>query len=163
MRAAEALRISLIEIVLKLSDEANSERRRAAEKQELLIAELNHRVRNILNLIKGLVSQSKEGASDVGAFTTVLDGRIQALARAHDQLTVKEWSPTPLRDLIAVEAEAYLNGQTERLVISGDAPLLAPEAFSTLALVIHELVTNAAKYGAFTDKAGHVPACIYRL
>ena len=156
LRAGEALRISLIEIVLKLSDEANAQRKKAQEKQELLIAELNHRVRNILNLIKGLVSQSRDGISDITVFAETLDGRLQALARAHDQLTSKEWSPTPLKDLIAVEAKAYLNGQSDRLILTGDAPLLAPEAFSTMALVIHELVTNAAKYGAFTDRSGKV-------
>ncbi len=156
LRAAEALRISLIEIVLKLTDEANAGRKAAAEKQELLIAELNHRVRNILNLIQGLVSQSKAEATTIETYTRVLDGRIQSLARAHDQLTRHEWSPTALRALIEVEANAFLNGQKDRLVISGEAPLLAPEAFSTMALVVHELVTNSAKYGALTDRSGHV-------
>ena len=155
-RAAEALRISLIEIVLKLTDEANAERKSAREKQELLIAELNHRVRNILNLIQGLVSQSKSGLTTLGEYTKVLDGRIQSLARAHDQLTRQAWSPTAINDLIQVEVNAYLNGQEDRLVITGDAPLLAPEAFSTMALVIHELVTNSAKYGALTDRSGTV-------
>ena len=156
LRAAEALRISLIEIVLKLTDEANADRQAAAEKQELLIAELNHRVRNILNLIQGLVSQSKAGATTIEAYTKVLDGRIQSLARAHDQLTRQEWSPSALRELIEVEVNAFLNGQKDRLVITGDAPMLAPEAFSTMALVVHELVTNSAKYGALADRSGHV-------
>jgi len=156
VRTAEALRISLIEIVLKLTDEANLQRQAAADKQELLIAELNHRVRNILNLIQGLVSQSKDEAVDIASYTQVLDGRIQSLARAHDQLTRQEWAPTSLRDLIAVEVNAYLNGQLERIEISGDAPMLAPEAFSTMALVVHELVTNSAKYGALTDNSGKV-------
>ena len=155
-RTAEALRISLIEIVLKLTDEANLQRRQASEKQELLIAELNHRVRNILNLIQGLVSQSKGGARDVASFTEVLDGRIQSLARAHDQLTRKNWAPSPLQDLIQVEVDAFLNGQESRVKVSGARPLLAPEAFSAMALVLHELVTNAAKYGALTDRSGTV-------
>ena len=154
--AAEALRISLIEIVLKLAEEANLQRKAATEKQELLVAELNHRVRNILNLIQGLVSQSKGTALTLGDYTMVLDGRIQALARAHDQLTAQAWAPTPLRELIAVEANAFLSAQKERLIITGAFPLLEPEAFSTLALVAHELVTNSAKYGALTDQSGHV-------
>ncbi len=156
LRAAEALRISLIEIVLKLTDEANADRKAAAEKQELLIAELNHRVRNILNLIQGLVSQSKAGTTSIETYTKVLDGRIQSLARAHDQLTRQAWAPSALRELIGVEVNAFLNGQKDRLVISGDAPMLAPEAFSTMALVVHELVTNSAKYGALTDRSGRV-------
>lgn len=154
LRAAEALRISLIEIVLKLTDEANVERKAASEKQELLVAELNHRVRNILNLIQGLVSQSKSSTASLESYTKVLDGRIQSMARAHDQLTRQEWSPSALRDLIEVEVDAFLSGQKGRVNITGDAPLLAPEAFSTMALVVHELVTNSAKYGALTDQSG---------
>ncbi|WP_375281239.1 HWE histidine kinase domain-containing protein [Pseudooctadecabacter sp.] len=154
LRAAEALRISLIEIVLKLTDEANADRKEASEKQELLVAELNHRVRNILNLIQGLVSQSKSSTASLESYTKVLDGRIQSMARAHDQLTRQEWSPSALRDLIEVEVDAFLSGQKGRVNITGDAPLLAPEAFSTMALVVHELVTNSAKYGALTDQSG---------
>jgi two-component sensor histidine kinase len=156
LRIAEALRISLIEIVLKLTDEANAERRVAAEKQELLIAELNHRVRNILNLIQGLMSQTKGDATSIATYTQVLDSRIQSLARAHDQLTRHAWSPSALRDLINVEANAYLNGQSDRLRITGDAPMLSAEAFPTMALVIHELVTNSAKYGALSGTSGRL-------
>ena len=152
----EALRLSLIEIILKLADEANLERKKAAEKQELLIAELNHRVRNILNLIRGLVSQSRGGAADIATYTQVLDGRIQSLARAHDQLTRRAWSPVPLLELIDTEIQAFLGGQGQRLKVSGAAPMLSPQAFSTMALVVHELVTNAAKYGALSDNSGLV-------
>ena len=156
IHTGEALRVSLIEIVLKLTDEANETRQKYADKQELLIAELNHRVRNILNLIQGLVSQSRSEPTDLASYTKVLDGRVQALARAHDQLTKREWTPSSLRSLINVEFSAYMAGQHDRLVITGDAPMLAPEAFSTVALVMHELVTNSAKYGAFTDQSGRV-------
>lgn len=155
-RAGEALRLSLIEIVLKLSDEANLAQRKAAEKQELLIAELNHRVRNILNLIRSLVSQSRGEATDIASYTQVLDGRIQSLARAHDQLTRRAWSPISLLELIDTEIRAFLNGQGHRLKVSGVAPMLAPQILSTMALVVHELVTNAAKYGPLVDKSGIV-------
>lgn len=156
LRGAEALRVSLIEIVLKLTDEANTERRKAAEKQELLIAELNHRVRNILNLIQGLVSQGQVAANDLDTYKKVLDQRVQALARAHDQLTRKEWSAISLVELIEVEAEAYLDVERERVRLSGVSPMLEPEAFTSLALVVHELITNAAKYGALTGPAGTI-------
>lgn len=155
-RVAEALRVSLMEIVLKLTDATNEMRRKSADNQELLIAELNHRVRNILNLIQGLVSQGREGAANVSDYTAVLNGRIKSLARAHDQLTSPEWSPSSLRELIEVEAQAYLTPQRDRLIVTGDAPTLRPEAFSTMALVIHELVTNSAKYGALVDSSGKV-------
>ncbi|NSX55392.1 HWE histidine kinase domain-containing protein [Parasulfitobacter algicola] len=156
VQIGESLRVSLIEIVLKLTDNANETRQKAADKQELLIAELNHRVRNILNLIQGLVSQSRAGAQDVATYTKVLDGRVQALARAHDQLTRQEWSPSSLRQLIEVEVNAFLTDAKDRVSITGDAPMLRPDAFSTMALVIHEMVTNAAKYGALTDRSGRI-------
>jgi len=156
VQIGESLRVSLIEIVLKLTDEASETRQKAADKQELLIAELNHRVRNILNLIQGLVSQSRAGAKDVATYTNVLDGRVQALARAHDQLTRQEWSPSSLRQLIEVELNAFLTDAKDRVSIAGDAPMLNPDAFSTLALVIHEMATNAAKYGALTDRSGKI-------
>lgn len=156
IQIGESLRTSLTEIVLKLTDDASKIRRKAADTHELLIAELNHRVRNILNLIQGLVSQSRSSAQDVETYTEVLDGRVQALARAHDQLTRQDWSPTSLRRLIDVEFSAYLNESKDCLNVTGDAPLLLPNAFSTLALVIHELVTNSAKYGALKERSGHV-------
>lgn len=151
MRVAEMLRASLIEVVLRLSDDAQEERRRANERQELLIAELNHRVRNILSLIRGLVRQSRDPAADADTYMRMLEGRIEALARAHDQITQDNWSPAPLKRLIETEAAAYLGGRANRLSTSGEAALLSPQAFSTLALVLHELMTNSAKYGALAD------------
>ncbi|MBB5698434.1 HWE histidine kinase domain-containing protein [Sphingomonas yantingensis] len=151
MRVAEMLRASLIEVVLRLSDDAQEERRRANERQELLIAELNHRVRNILSLIRGLVRQSRDPAADADTYMRMLEGRVESLARAHDQITQDNWSPAPLKRLIETEAAAYLGGRANRLSTSGEAALLSPQAFSTLALVLHELMTNSAKYGALSD------------
>lgn len=151
VRVAEMLRASLIEVVLRLSDDAQEERRRSSERQELLIAELNHRVRNILSLIRGLVRQSLDPDADTRNTIALLEGRIESLARAHDQITQDNWSAAPLGRLIETEAAAYLGGKSQRLVCSGPAVLLHPNAFSTLALVFHELMTNSAKYGALSD------------
>jgi len=150
-RVAEMLRASMIEVVLRLSDDAQEERRRASERQELLIAELNHRVRNILALIRGLVRQSLDPDIDTRNTIALLEGRIESLARAHDQITQDNWSAAPLARLIETEAAAYLGGKSARLVTQGPPLLLHPNAFSTLALVFHELVTNSAKYGALSD------------
>ncbi len=150
-RVAEMLRASLIEVVLRLSDDAQEERRRFSERQELLIAELNHRVRNILSLIRGLVRQSLDPAADTRNTVALLEGRIESLARAHDQITQDNWSAAPLGRLVETEAAAYLGGRSRRLVCEGAPVLLHPSAFSTLALVFHELMTNSAKYGALSD------------
>ncbi|WP_375261684.1 HWE histidine kinase domain-containing protein [Palleronia sp.] len=155
-RTAESLRVTLIEVILKLTDEAEAARKQASERQELLIAELNHRVRNILNLIRGLVSQSRGGTVSVDEYTRVLDTRITALSRAHDQLTEREWGWSPLRELVLTEARAYLANQFDRLRMTGDEVEMSPNAFTTMALVTHELMTNSAKYGALSDSSGYV-------
>ncbi len=158
LRIAEALRITLLEVILRLTDSAEKERKTAQERQELLIAELNHRVRNILNLIRGIVAQSRSGTGTIEEFARVLGDRVQALARAHDQITTTNWGPGSLRHLIGLEAAAYLGARAERVRLDGDDVLLEPQAFSTLALVVHELMTNSVKYGALSDDAGEVVA-----
>lgn len=151
LRVAEALRTALLEVILRMSDSADAERQRAHEKQELLIAELNHRVRNILSLIRGLLSQTRDGARSVDEFIGTLESRVHALARAHDQITADRWSPARLYDLIEVESAAYLGERSDRVRLTGPNVLLTPGCFTVMALVIHEMLTNAAKYGALSD------------
>lgn len=150
-RVAEALRVGMLEVLVRLAETAGAERARASERQEVLIAELNHRVRNILSLIRGLIAQTRDGAQDVATFIATLDDRIRSLARAHDQITADRWGPAPLLELIEVEASAYLRDRSHRIVARGENVLLYPVAYVTMALVIHELTTNAAKYGALAD------------
>lgn len=150
-RAGETLRSALIEVMLRVSDEEAGEKKKETERQELLIAELNHRVRNILALIRGLVRQSRPTSGDLGDFIRTVDGRIHALSRAHDQITEDHWSPAPMDRLIEAEAEAYLGDKGDRVIADGPPVLLEPQAYSTIALVLHELVTNSAKYGSLSD------------
>lgn len=154
-RVAETLRATLIEVVLRLADEASAERQQASARQELLIAELNHRVRNILGVIRGLIRQSQPDDSDTAAFVKVVDGRIHALARAHNQITDDHWGPAPLQALIDAEAAAFVD-DGERIVTNGEPVMLNPQAYSTMALVIHELVTNSTKYGSLSVPGGGV-------
>ncbi len=151
VRVAEALRTSLLEVVLRLTEAASEERRRSGEQQKLLIAELNHRVRNILALIRALIGQTNREAVSVKEFVGTLDSRVQSLARAHDQLTAEQWGPGPLKELLSTEASAYLSEAADRLIVEGPDVTVAPTAFTVMALVFHELVTNAAKYGALSD------------
>jgi light-regulated signal transduction histidine kinase (bacteriophytochrome) len=155
LQVARAVRTALLEVVLRLSEEAGQERRRAHEQQQLLIAELNHRVRNILALIRGLVSQTRRSEISAEDFVATLDSRIQALARAHDQITTHRWGPGRLVELVEAEAGAYLGVRRDRLRLDGPDVLIDPTAFTVLALVFHELITNAAKYGALSD-SGHI-------
>ncbi|MBD59088.1 MAG: histidine kinase [Citromicrobium sp.] len=151
---AETLRITLLEVILRLTDAAAQDRKRAGEQQDLLIAELNHRVRNILNLIRGLVNQSRHETGDAVTLTKLIGGRIGALAAAHDNLTRDNWGPTSLKKLIADEADAYLGAKTSRLSVEGRDVLIVPQAYTVLALVLHEMITNSAKYGSLSDHSG---------
>ncbi|MGU3494381.1 HWE histidine kinase domain-containing protein [Xanthobacteraceae bacterium A53D] len=154
IRVAETLRVTLIEVVLRLADEASAERQQAGARQELLIAELNHRVRNILGLIRGLIRQSPpEG--DIKEFVRVVDGRIHALARAHNQITDDHWGPAPLQALIDAEAAAFVD-ERDRIITQGEPVYLNPQAYTSMALVVHELVTNSNKYGSLSSGEGRV-------
>ncbi|SFO82709.1 HWE histidine kinase domain-containing protein [Qipengyuania nanhaisediminis] len=154
LQMADQLRVSLLEIILRLTDKDLEERRKAQAHQELLIAELNHRVRNILNLIRGLINQSRGDARDIETFTEIVGGRVSALALAHDNITKGNWSSAPLGELIDSEAKAYLAGKTDRLRVTGPEAQVNPEAYTVLALVIHEMFTNSAKYGSLSDSTG---------
>ncbi len=156
IRAARSLQATVLEVVLRLISHTEAERAAASQKQEMLIEELNHRVRNILGLIGGLISQGRVEGQDVEMFARVLGERVQALARAHDQITAKSWGPGSLETLIATEAGAYLGPLSRTIRMTGPDVLLKPQALSTLALVVHELITNAAKYGALLGGHGHV-------
>ncbi|WP_260927069.1 HWE histidine kinase domain-containing protein [Novosphingobium sp. 9] len=162
VQAADALRVTLLEVVLRLAEIANAERDKAHRQQDMLIAELNHRVRNILNLIRGLVTQSKDGAKTIDDFAEIVGSRIHALARAHDQVTQTDWSPSSIYNLIRTETDAYASHSLDRVVIEGPDAMIAPSAFTTLALVIHELMTNSCKYGALSDSRGTVNVVLSR-
>ncbi|MGB3469667.1 MAG: HWE histidine kinase domain-containing protein [Erythrobacter sp.] len=162
LQIAEGLRVTLLEVILRMTDEAARERKRSQEKQDLLIAELNHRVRNILNLIRSLVSQAQHDAMDVSSFASIIGGRISSLASAHDNITRENWAPAPLSRLFETELAAYLTGKEERFELTGDQVLVTPEGYTVLALVVHEMVTNSAKYGSLCDRAGSVSVHISR-
>ena len=154
---AELLRATLVEVFLQQAGMTETENRAATQKQELLIAQLNHRVRNILGLIRSLVAQSRMTARDVDTFATVVGDRIHALARAHDQITARNWGQGSLTALITAETSAFLGKGTKRVFADGPPVDLLPQAFATMALVVHELMTNAIKYGALAGgEAGHV-------
>jgi light-regulated signal transduction histidine kinase (bacteriophytochrome) len=155
LRAAEKLRVTMIELILRMSESAQGDRNAAQQSQEILIAELNHRVRNILGLVRGLISQSAATAVDIRALVESLDNRIRSLARAQDLLTSSDWMPTPLRALLSIEIETYGNID-DRLTLTGPEVILKPKAFTPMALVVHELVTNARKYGALSTTDGQI-------
>jgi light-regulated signal transduction histidine kinase (bacteriophytochrome)/CheY-like chemotaxis protein len=150
-KLAGEIRAGLMEILFRGSHENALEQSLVGGRQEVLIAELNHRVRNVLALIRGLISQTHGEGGDSAKYVESLNGRVQALARAHDRVTRQNWGPGPLNAIFDDEIAAYVPTQRDRFTISGPRILLEPQAYSALALIVHELVTNSSKYGALSD------------
>jgi PAS domain S-box-containing protein len=129
-------------------------RKRAEEQKDLLLAELDHRVKNALAVVAALASRTQETSGSVADFVAALDGRIKSMATAHELLSGCRWEGLPLRDLIERELEPHVTGSNVR--IDGPDVVLCAEAGQALAMVVHELVTNAAKYGALAVDTGRV-------
>lgn len=123
-----------------------TERVHADDRQRRLIGELNHRVKNILNIISAVISRSRERHDTLDDYVRVLNGRIEAMTRTHNRLSRSGWSGVGLAELVNDEVDAHRGGNNVR--VEGPAIVLKPEAAQALTLVLHELVTNAVKYGA---------------
>lgn len=132
-----------------------SERKQAEEYQRLLLNELNHRVKNTLAVVQGIAHQTFAGDSVPPEMLESFQGRLAALAAAHELLIRRKWAPTPMRQLIE-EALRPFGGPENRLTIGGEEVLLPPQTSLTLVLAMHELATNAFKYGALSSREGRV-------
>jgi light-regulated signal transduction histidine kinase (bacteriophytochrome)/CheY-like chemotaxis protein len=149
---AEAIRAVLVEIVLHNNEMLAEERGKADVRQRMLNEELNHRVKNILAIIKALVGHPVESGRSLTDYIGSLKGRIQALAFAHDQV-VRGGDGGSLRDLLEAELRPYMEG-TRAVALEGPYVWLDSRAFSVMALVLHEMSTNAAKYGSLSVIGG---------
>jgi PAS domain S-box-containing protein len=131
-----------------------TERKRSEEQRQLLVNELNHRVKNSLTIVQSIASQTLRSANSVADARAALTGRLISLARTHDVLTKENWEGAYLDDIIAHITEAY--GGSERISAQGPSVRLPPPLALTLSLVLHELMTNSAKYGAMAVEGGRV-------
>jgi PAS domain S-box-containing protein len=132
-----------------------SERLKADERQRLLINELNHRVKNTLAIVQSIAMQTSRSAPTVADFHDSFIARIAALSRAHELLTQSSWQAASLTDVVRRALEPYRSAQ-DRIIVNGPAMRLTPSAALALNLALHELVTNAAKYGALSAPTGRV-------
>ncbi|MFC3069196.1 CHASE domain-containing protein [Phenylobacterium soli] len=127
--------------------------RQALEDQrQLLIAELNHRVKNTLSAVQAIAAQTIGRDGDPRAARAAFEARLLALSHAHDLLTRERWQGAQLMELAALELAPYRRGRN--VVIEGPATSLSPDQCVALAMALHELTTNAAKYGALSTAAG---------
>lgn len=121
-----------------------------------LTRELNHRVKNTLANVLSIIALTRRRADNLDDFASALDGRIRALSATHDLLTQSEWGTTPLRKVIEAELAPYASADERVLDLEGPDVSLAPNDALSFGLAVHELATNAAKYGALSSDGGKV-------
>jgi PAS domain S-box-containing protein len=131
-------------------------RKRAEEHQQVLLAELSHRVKNTLASVRSIAAQTLRSAPSVEAFKDSFEGRLKAMALAHGLLTQSGWSEAELADLIRQTVLPYLTLRTDSVSLSGPATYLPPRQVVTMMLTMHELAINAAKHGALSAENGRV-------
>jgi PAS domain S-box-containing protein len=131
-----------------------TERQRTDEHQRALVAELDHRVKNALATVSAVASRTQDASTSVADFAGALDGRIKSMAIAHELLSLRRWQGLPLAELVRRELAAYATSNNTE--IGGPEVMLSAETGQAMAMVLHELVTNAAKYGALSTQSGRV-------
>src|SRR3981189_622274 len=129
-----------------------TERKHAEERQNLLAREVDHRAKNALALAQSIVRLTR--GENVKAYIQSVEGRINALARVHTVLSLSNWQGAEIRRLVDEELAPYSDGN--QIALSGPEVQLQPSTAQTLALALHELVTNSAKYGALSTVAGRL-------
>lgn len=121
-----------------------------------LTRELNHRVKNTLANVLSILALTRRRASGLDDFAESLEGRIRALSATHDLLTVTDWGTTPVRSVIEAELKHFREALEDAIVLEGADLELAPNDALSFGLAVHELATNAAKYGALSVPGGKV-------
>lgn len=151
---ADVTRAAIVEVVLRHNEQMSEERRKADIRQRMLNEELTHRVKNILAVIKSLIAAPKGDRTSIEDYVSALQGRIQALSVAHDQV-VRGDGGGLLADLLGAELSPY-RASVASIALEGPSIWLDSRAFSVMALVLHEMATNAAKYGALSARDGRL-------
>ncbi|MBP9234615.1 MAG: PAS domain-containing protein [Hyphomonadaceae bacterium] len=133
-----------------------TERTRGEQHLRLVVNELNHRVKNTLAMIQAVAAQTFRNANDLPQAQAAFSARILALARANDLLTGENWEGASLSDIVAGVSVAHAGNQPDRFTAKGPVVRLSPKAALSLSMAMHELATNAVKYGALSNDAGRV-------
>lgn len=133
-----------------------TERKRAEEQMRLVMRELSHRTKNVLAVVQAMAWQTARACDDIRDFDKRFTSRLQALARSHDLLVKGDWRAVSLGDLVHAQLAPFLDNMEERLRVSGSDLSLKPMMAQELGLTLHELATNALKYGALSVPGGRI-------
>ena len=159
--AAREIQVMLTQITAKSERDQLSRHKQMVShqrQQDLMIAELNHRVKNILALIRSLSRQAKASSASLESYALALEQRISALAAAHDLAVSDSMRGVSLRGILDTELGPYLRPESTQVVLSGPTVGLRADVAPMIALVFHEVITNAAKYGSLSTNDGLVQA-----
>ncbi len=133
-----------------------TERRSWEVAQRRLVGELNHRVKNMLTIVQSIASQTQKSTADPEQFNVAFAKRLRALGEVHDILTVQGWVGADLEEMTKKALGSLVGVGDPRVRIKGPAVHLSPNATIAMSMVIHELATNAIKYGSLSDPSGKV-------
>ena len=133
-----------------------TERKTLQERQQLLLGELTHRVKNTLAVVQSIANQTLRNTSSPEAFIERFEGRLAAMASAHGLLVQSDWQGADLAALANAQLQAYAGERSNRISIEGPPVALSAELATPFGLVFHELASNAAKYGALSRLTGRV-------
>lgn len=133
-----------------------TERKEGEAHLRLLMRELTHRSKNLLAVIQAMARQTARHVGSIDAFLNQFSARLQALATSHDLLVQESWYGVSLFELVRYQLGHYLDREGAQISLDGPGVVLKPEAAQNLGLALHELATNAAKYGALSVPSGHI-------
>lgn len=136
--------------------EAEAEQKRHEDQLKLMINELNHRVKNTLATVQSMASQTLRGETDPSVAYEKLSARLLGLSQAHDVLTRERWHGANLHEVIERALWPFVGATPERVSMQGPTVRLPPEGALSMAMMFHELATNAVKYGAFSVERGRI-------